>query len=249
MKKCAFLCFLCLLSSPVWAWNAEGHRVIADIAYQKLSPSARQRINRLTKIQDKKMSAKKRFLMLSVLPDQLRFIHMNAFNSWHYIRLSDPLWANKPQVVWAIEHSKQMLKTSHSEAEKILWLSFLMHFVGDIHQPLHCSNRQDFGGNSVIIHSQLAQNLHQYWDRGLGLLMHHHELVNVLSEQHFPSARINQPTLVWAHESAQLAEKFAYSLPDSKYLSDAYNLKGQALVKVQLSLAGQRLAYLLNQIF
>jgi len=64
------------------------------------------------------------------------------------------------------EFEKELSAPSTSPAERLLALKFLLHFVGDVHQPLHASDNQDRGGNCVHVSlgGQLTTNLHNFWD-------------------------------------------------------------------------------------
>ena len=110
---------------------------------------------------------------------------MDEFDDWHFINLP---YVNGPiefqidaietsnNVIWAIEHAESILNSTRSSAlDKALQVRFLIHFVGDQHQPLHIMTQfsnnfpapgGDIGGNLYIIHGANVSDLHGYYDSG-----------------------------------------------------------------------------------
>jgi hypothetical protein len=158
------------------------------------------------------------------------------------------------------EFADELANPDTDPEEQVLALKFLLHFVGDIHQPLHASNNHDRGGNEkkVSAAGQPSGNLHHYWD-------------DVFVEQLGPNAKSIASDLIghisedqvrqwsqgtasdWAMESFKVAKDDAYGqLPDanSKHvyrLSEDYMATATQDVALQLSKGGVRLAFVLNQ--
>jgi hypothetical protein len=110
---------------------------------------------------------------------------VSEYDDWHFLNLP---YVNGPiefqidavetsnNVVWAIEHAETVLYSNLSSAlDKALQLRFLIHFIGDMHQPLHIMTQfsnifpapgGDIGGNIYIIHGVNISDLHGYYDSG-----------------------------------------------------------------------------------
>lgn len=272
---CHGFLFICLIGgvfSSAFSWNMAGHQVIASIAYQNLNPGVKNAIDNLTPVMFRSNSGYVRFLLASGWPDYIKGHHIHAFDSWHFIDYpysmdntpSKPV--PKENVVWAILQSIEVMKSSKAtQLEKAWFFNFLSHFVGDIHQPLHCTtlySKQfpdgDRGGNLFSIQSNVANNLHAYWDAGAGLLKPHlrfsaiQKLADQISTEYpksfFSSQIENLQPATWAYESYKLAKQQVYSLQPNTTISANYTNASEILVKKQLALAGYRLANLLNTI-
>ena len=266
-----------LFITPIFAWNSVGHRIIAQIAYDQLTKTARAQVDELTKVMFHSRYADDRFGRAATWPDRIKS-QTSAYNSWHYIDLpviqnnQKPPALDEKNVVWAIQHAEKVLKDpKENSTHRAKSLSFLIHFAGDITQPLHCATlvdhqfpQGDEGGNLYTIHSPIADNLHQFWDRGAGLLMsvqhhyqfHYWQIQRLAREwmQDYPAAFFGsrmQTTSVetWAQQSHHIAATFAYTVPLNGTPSSTYIQQAQSLVKEQIVLAGDRLAIILNQIY
>lgn len=265
-----------IVSKWVFAWGVVGHRVVAQIAYDQLTPKVRANVEALTRKLDGSWRVYS-FSQSANWPDWLLSHDVTAFSSWHYINLGyakDGLAsqaADAHHVVWAIDQAINVLQSQRSsDVEKALFLRFLIHFVGDIHQPLHCIDlysaafpNGDRGGNLFLIQDAKSKNLHQFWDRGLNYFdlfyksypRHAKQIEGLASqiENRYPRSSFSQLLAVtdakaWSQESYQLAKKSVYNIelgskPNSEYIS-----KGQTVVGKQLALAGYRLGDLLNRL-
>lgn len=267
------LCF----SSPIFAWNNVGHRVIAQIAYDQLTPQTKQKIDALTAVMFHSQYPADRFLCAATWPDQLK-MQTTQYNAWHYINLPyiknniQPPALNSQNIVWAITYAEKIVAdTKENNAQRAKILSFLIHFVGDIEQPLHCTTLYDTqfphgdrGGNNYLIHSPIANNLHQLWDRGIGLFysapnnyqFHYLQVEKIATKwmneyptSFFAKQLAEKSPMQWARESRQIAVTFAYQLPLNATPSNDYIQQGQTIVREQSVLAGDRLADILNHIF
>jgi nuclease S1 len=192
----AAACFLaCFLTTPAaYAWGCKGHQTVALIAEKHLTPEARQLVEKL--LGENPIDPKlKRWcgnatndLMVdaSTWPDDIRNERRNG--PWHYIdiprgkhngSLAEYCGADGC-VTRAIEEQRAILKDKSAEPlKRAEALRYLIHFVGDLHQPLHAINNGDNGGNCVPVkylhHDPLpnplhperedySPNLHQVWD-------------------------------------------------------------------------------------
>ena len=181
---------LCLLSSaPTWAWGCKGHQTIALIAEQNLTPEALQFANKLLADNPvdpglKRYCADPAHDLLadaSTWPDDIRNIAKNG--RWHYIDIPrgasrGPLsqyCGNEGCITQAIADQLAILKNpnadSHQRADA---LRYIVHFVGDLHMPLHAITNDDHGGNCVPVYffwrtpqavrDSYSPNLHFIWD-------------------------------------------------------------------------------------
>jgi len=284
-----------LVAVPAWSWGSAGHHIIAIIAERRLSPAARDKIRALL------MDGKYSMVEISTCADQLRsasgvnnspqdaMCQALAGNipptngTWHYIDIPLPTNAKTldafcPQgdcVTAKITSFAETLRTSTDEAQRRQALVFLVHLVGDIHQPLHTVERDcDKGGNSERVgfsldgkHSDVK--LHQVWDsKELDLLMadynvtDEHALAEALIASISPTqaekwARATPEEMAW--ESYRIAVTRVYPTiayqnfcgaqtapPIETDLALPYEEQGTRVVQLQLMKAGVRLAVMLE---
>ncbi len=148
------------LVPDVSAWGDAGHQIICEIAFQELNSQAREAVQRLIR-QDPDFAL---FSKACTWPD-----HPRKRASEHFVnlprsatRLGDqPCPMDAPCVVTAIEADVAALtQAGATDAEKLAALKFLGHWVGDVHQPLHVSFKDDKGGNDIHEEGPCADNLH-----------------------------------------------------------------------------------------
>lgn len=257
-----------LVSLDTWAWNALGHRIIGEIAYQNLMPAVKKKLNSYNHAVDSKRH-RQSFANAAVWLDRLRSKDLSILKTMHYINVplsSDGNYLTIEQrmnVIWSINMAIKVLTNPQaSMVDKGIALRILLHVVGDIHQPMHTTThvseafaQGDHGGNLQILpKNAVATNLHAYWDRGGGLLLDKHPSAREVKHrarmmtQQVPCATIKQsdPT-AWVMEAHQIARNTAYPMLSSSNLS-AYQPIVQRQSELQLIRAGCRLANMLNQI-
>lgn len=184
---CAVLC----MPSLSFGWGAGGHMMTAHIAFERLNPTARAKAEELLAIPidpSAVTSTSLNFVNASHWADDLRSLSefdslkplhfVDRFFTWDKSRLPkiDP-----NNILKALEDNVKILKTSNDKAAQARALRLIIHFVGDIHQPLHCTAKVskadregDQGGNFFKIKivgddGELTDsNLHSYWDSGIG---------------------------------------------------------------------------------
>lgn len=269
---------LFIFSTGGLAWSGAGHRVVAQIAYDHLTPKARQAVDRLTFVPGQHYSGRARFVYISTWADVIRAQGDQRFTPLHFIDLPVTLDGTRvkpakyPNVVSAIQSAEQSLHNpTHSLAKKRESLKLLVHFVGDIHQPLHAADlyshahpQGDHGGNSYHIKYPGVPNLHALWDRGLGLFKVYdqryplrrgnirklaHQIELDFPEKKFSARYLNRRPNFWAQESRVLAVRYAYKLKENTHPSNPYRQRGKKIVKKRLALAGYRLANELNRLY
>ena len=270
---------LLVLISPVsLAWGPIGHAVVADIATQQLSPAAQVQIHTLLAVDNATQLDE-----VASWPDAIRDDQPRT-GAWHYVDI--PLAADRyvslrdcPAercIVKALTRFTAVLgNASASTADRLRALKFVVHFVGDIHQPLHTADDDDHGGNTVTLrYFGRRTNLHQVWDsriieRGLGLKLHpnfqfDHATVRrralalladttVAERQRWTAGvengSISNAVVAWANESHRLAQSAAYGdlLSERRgNWASRYQAAAWPVAKEQLQRAGVRLGALLN---
>jgi len=162
-------CFLGLTLS-LSAYDAVGHRIVADIAYDNLTDKARSQVD--------KVLGKRGIVYEASWADEVRSDNKYAYSyQWHYQDLDDNMskadlqkLLNNPKaegehLFFALDTLTTRLKRDKTDAEA---LKFLVHCVGDLHQPLHLGRKDDKGGNKVDMNwFGRKTNLHAVWDGSL----------------------------------------------------------------------------------
>jgi hypothetical protein len=254
-------------SANVLSWNAIGHRVVALIAFDQMTPQAKKIFSEYNNAMNK-VYKPQNWADAAVWLDTLRYQDIRWFVTMHYVDLpfSEDGSAlpppNEINAIGAIENAKQVLLNKYAtNFDKGMALRVLMHVVGDLHQPLHAASRisqqlpnGDRGGNLVPLQDNaLGKNLHTYWDKGGGFLIGKNYYQPALLEEKAKIIEKNWPCksfhlttspASWAKESHLLAVKYAYHFP----INAEYQLNTQKISEKQISLAGCRLGELLNTI-
>ena len=155
-------------TTPARAWGVQGHQVVAAIAWQGLSPVAREEATRLLALEPAQT-----LVSVATWADEHRG---PATAPWHYLnfprgqcRFDAARDCPEGQcVIGAIDRQRAILASKATDAERLQALKYLVHLVADIHQPLHAGYQDDRGGNTVQLRFLMrGSNLHALWDKGL----------------------------------------------------------------------------------
>lgn len=277
-----FAALLCIAPTPSFAWGSEGHILTAALARTRLSAQALAKIDAIL-AHDHDDSTPSDMLSRSYWADVWRDHGHRETAKWHYVdvELDHPDWnaacnghpslsgpaSTGPEDDCVVDKVEQFSRELGDPAtpmnERILALKFVLHLVGDLHQPLHDADNHDHGGNCVRV--TLANNeivpLHAYWDsialRGLGKDAHAilERLLTDITPQRSAEWSQGNPT-TWAKESHGVAVSVAYSIPtpprcdrNEQPLSmpKDYDAAAQAAVAMQLERGGVRLAVILER--
>lgn len=266
-------------------WGAGGHMMVAQIAFGRLNPKAKAQAIKLLaiKINPAAISAKsKDFVNAAHWPDDLRpFAEFDSFKALHFIDQPFSTDATAlptlptPNIVTALNDNVQILKTSTDPNAQAQALRFIIHFVGDIHQPLHCATRVDKnhlegdrGGNLVSIKvAGKRTNLHSYWDGGIGSfpktgpnfappplsqIPAAAAKATAANPDTDPDLKLDDPFAFsnWASESLTLAKDVAYKgMKTGVTPSATYNQAALKVARKRVAWGGYRLAALLNSIW
>ena len=297
------------LSPQAFAWNDRGHMSVACVAYMKLTPATRDRVNALLKLNpkyrewlatvDKQVPTASPadqdmmiFMIAATWADAIKrdpsytkdgsdggnrpdgspdpgkntgYDDLLMHKYWHFI--DTPFSRDgtalpmipTPNAQERIALFRTVLASSSPDALKSYDLTWLLHIVGDVHQPLHAATRVssadpngDAGGNLVKLDCAKCE-LHFFWDDLLGTQS---DLPSVVKgARKLPKAKSGPAGKTdekdWIVESFQAAEQVVYSEPvgpgDGPFtLTPAYKRKAGKVAKQRVALAGARLANLLN---
>ena len=250
--RLAVLWVLLSFSGSLLAWGATGHRVIGQVATNHLSKKAQKEVEALL--------GHESLAEVSTWMDEIRSDdHYDYTHSWHYCTIPDgTTYANRNndegQLVERIKDMIATLKCADSAREsKVVALKFLVHLVGDLHQPLHVGNGEDRGGNNVKVNFFYENsNLHRVWDSDMinHKLYSYTELAAIID--HTSESQVSLWTsgtaAQWAEENLQYRAQI-YDTGDPERMGYEYVYRNWDLVEQQLLKAGIRLAGILNNIY
>jgi hypothetical protein len=260
------LALTALLCAPfsLLAWGVLGHRAVARIAENHLSAPAKREIARILGTET--------VPLVSTWADELRNDpQFKETAPWHYVNvpvgLDYPAFAAQLKATLApapavpanayaaLLQVRQDLKDPQKTLdEKRTALKFLIHLVGDVHQPLHTGHAEDKGGNSILVSWRGRDtNLHSIWDGDLVEYSGFTYTEMAAAYDHATPAQIKQwqkddPT-TWLFESYQLCTPaYAAAVANPKFDWRFYPTFGPT-VEQQIQKAGIRLAGVLNEVF
>lgn len=167
---------LCLVPTPALAWGDQGHHLTCQIAYGSLTPRARQEVDRLLATQAPKY---RQFGRSCTYPDKVKDI--DGRRALHFVNLRRQdvnlpglvcpvATASAACLLGAIEDDYALLRDGQSsDTDRAKALMYLGHWIGDLHQPLHISFKDDIGGNSIqtaglCTYRGNPSKLHSIWD-------------------------------------------------------------------------------------
>jgi hypothetical protein len=184
-----------------------------------------------------------------------------VYNPWHYanMKVNESYYSSeknvKGDVIQAIKKCIEVLKSKKtSKNDRRFYLKLLVHFVGDIHQPMHLGEKRDKGGNNIKLKwFGKNTNLHRIWDSDIidSSKMSYTELTNnlpILSNSKKKEYK-SSPIEVWVEETHDLTKKIYKDLPENINLGYRYRYENFDSIRLQLLKAGLRLAYILDDIF
>lgn len=166
-QKILLLLFLVNLSFGLFAFGPVGHQIVADIAYENLKWSTRKKVDKLL--------GKRGIIYQSSWADDIRSDNRYAYSyNWHFQNLRADMSRQELRqlydnpklegefLFYALDSLSQNLKTDRNNAEA---LKFIVHFVADMHQPMHLGRLEDRGGNDIQVKWFGREiRLHQLWD-------------------------------------------------------------------------------------
>lgn len=274
-RAMSFLFVGFFFSTSSFAWNALGHMIVAQIAYQHLTPEAQKQIDLLIGRFHTEYPEIETFMQAAVWPDAIRGQKIESYTHWHYIDYSistdnSPLknLMDTDNAEWAIYTIQPVIKNANANPyERVRFLAFLTHIVGDLHQPLHTVSNittknpdGDKGGNLHYVYVKNERmNLHHLWDGGVGAfegestpqqaVISANRIMQAYPESFFANRAKDLNTNDWSKEGYHLAKSEVYSAPEEQSLPSSYLETNNLVCQQQVALAGYRLAKILNSLF
>ena len=245
-----------LTSLPAFAWGQTGHRVTGAIAENHLSPAAKAAITKLLPNES--------LAEASTYADEMRSDPSEFWRKtsppWHYVTVPEHKHYHEvgaPEegdAFTAIEKYTRVLKDkSASREEKQLALRLVVHFIGDLHQPLHAGNGTDRGGNDVKVRFFWQDsNLHSVWD---SKMIDSKDLSFTEWTRWLDSKISPQDVKAWSNTNPETWITESTEIRDTIYPEDANNMSYDYVydniptVKKRLQQAGIRIAAYLNEVF
>lgn len=273
LRSTLLIAFLLFLAPLALGWSALGHRLVGELAQRHLNPAARTEVDKLLAGEPDPTLAG-----VADWADKLRDADPARFKrtqSWHYINTPPGICEYQPErdcpdgncVIGAIEKQRAILADRNQPLEaRRDALKFIVHFVGDVHQPMHASNRTDKGGNGYQISLRtdlqpeayarknyvdgvMGTNLHSVWDYYI-LASKKLELSPYAAKLDAlpwpPAAPTTSDPAAWAGESCRLIES-RHLYPEGHKLDIAYLDAQRPLAEQRVRQAAYRLANLLNE--
>lgn len=248
------LAIVLVLIYPAKAWDAIGHRIVARVAENHLSSSARSVVRSLLAMEGHISMAE-----IASWADNVVSLRIPRQPS-HVIRLKpdysefDPgtQCPDESCVIGAIQSDIDTLSDLSATGEaRLLALKYLVHFVGDVHQPFHASL-----GTRTVVYRGNAISLHIVWDKLVipSDTATEDELVSQVEKYNVDPLSLDGPPIAWALEGRGLVRDVilppvrAYKVGEEPpELPDTYMSENWPLARQRLALAGRRLAFLLNR--
>ncbi|OGX84066.1 S1/P1 nuclease [Hymenobacter coccineus] len=260
MTRFRFLPLLLLVLVParLWAWGVEGHRAVGRLAERHLTSQARRAVHELLGTET--------VTLVSTWSDEILYPPVPEFKGtspWHYVNSPAGLGHDQyvqdlkaqtiPNAYRALLDNLAILKDkSKPKADRAVALKFVIHLVGDVHQPLHAGRLEDKGGNSIkLTYRGKDTNLHSLWDSGL--LDYQGLSYSEMGQQYddVPKAQQRQwqrdDVTQWLWESYQLSEQiYAEAAQNPTGFDYRYYPAHGPQVQQRIQQAGLRLAAVLN---
>ncbi len=251
-------------ATAMWAYN--GHHIICEIAFQRLSDEARAMV---FAVRAADPNPSPTFYQSCVWPDVSRRDDHRATYEYHFMNVVEPGadelvmerdCANYDCVQLAVVRYANYLATDPGDSESMKVrranaLKFVGHFVGDLHQPLHTGYADDRGGNGTVAQffDEGPSNLHGIWDYAIPARMGYYEDPPVTARRlgaEITAAQVGEwadfDVVGWSRESYEVVDSLVYDVPRDGKLGDDYYERAAPIVERRMKQAGVRLAFLLN---
>ncbi len=262
MKKLvgsAFALTCLFLSTEASAWGMTGHRVVAEIADNNITKKTRKEIT--------KIIGPQRLAYWANWPDFIKsdknWDHADGF---HYVNIPGNMTREQYNVEIEKTSDDNMYKKGLffmnelknnkdlSIQQKQEYLYFLVHILGDSHQPMHVGRAEDLGGNKVKVNwFRDTTNIHSVWDSKLVdyenySYTEYSKVIDIITQNQRKD--LQQGTFAdWIYESYEHANKIYSEVKMDDKLGYRYHFENKYIVENQLLKGGVRLAKVLNDIF
>lgn len=263
---CVALACALVLPGPAWAWGRKGHAAVAALAEDNLTPTALRQVRDLLENdldRDEKPSGRKTLAAVASWPDEIRELDKDTYRGWHARKnlvCEEVLGACKDGHCVdqnLIAYAAALQDRANSPRTRNEALKWVMHLVGDLHQPLHSGTVQ--GGDNFRVKlegDEKARKFHDAWDDALAKLALKQGPLEGRLTAHEPFAK-DAPTQ-WMLETRAIARRNAFEpLPGfacdhpvnpNVMLDKTYQQQAIPVIRERMETAGLRLAQLLNQV-
>jgi hypothetical protein len=243
-------------SLPCQAWDKKGHDITAAIAQRHLTKKARKQISEL-------LDGKTIIYWAPWMDDASNSPEYKYSKTWHYLDISKGMDVmdfvkkdKKGDIIVAINAQIETLKNENlSREQRQLALKFLVHLMGDLHQPLHLGYPEDKGGNTIkVVFFNRETSLHAMWDGAITARAHDWshtewaEEIDTYSKKEIKSI-VSGTVYDWARQSHAQAEDIYQETSEGAELSYEYVRRWAPIIEQQFINGGLRLAKVLNDIF
>lgn len=284
----ACLLCVAVLGHQGFAWGDEGHEIVALIAQHLLEPEVRSKVEGLLAADPDNLTPHD-IASEATWADHYRdedwhttgLHHYAETRFWHFVNveidkpdLNEACFGHPPLPAGTVaskgpahacivdkinQFSTELADPATDPQERLLALKFLLHLLGDLHQPLHVADDHDHGGNGKQVRAERLPvgRLHHYWDtefvQRLGRdprALAESLIQGIFDEQRQAWAQGSVPD--WAMDTFMVGRDHAYSLLGQPGVDGMYRLSSEYVetavsdVRAQLSKAGVRLAFVLN---
>ncbi|WP_151674711.1 S1/P1 nuclease [Patiriisocius marinus] len=235
-------------------WGKTGHRTVGQISENHMTKKALKNV--------KELLGGESLAFVSTYGDEIRSDDQyRKYAPWHYVSFpfgstyEETEKSEKGDIIQGINTCISVLKDERSStADKAFYLRMLIHFIGDLHMPLHVGLAEDKGGNDFqVLWFGKGTNLHTVWDTKMleDYNMSYTELADnadVISKKEIAELQ-NSTVADWMYESRALCEKIYDTTSIGEKLGYRYSYQYVNVARSQLQKAGIRLAGVLNEIF
>ena len=235
-------------------WGATGHRAVGEIADGYLTKKAKRNIEKLL--------GGESLALVSTFGDDIKSDRAySKYYTWHFVNMpfdekyEDTEKNPEGDLVVGIEKCIAVLKDENaSKEDKVFHLKMLVHFMGDLHQPMHVGLKEDKGGNDFQVQwFRSGTNLHSVWDSKMinHFNMSYTELASNESDlSKMQVEKLQEGTVTdWLNETHEYAVKAYKSAEKGENLGYRYMYDNFHIVRSQLQKGGIRLAKVLNDLF
>jgi hypothetical protein len=259
MKRYLLSGLLVLSAFLFISWGFVGHKAVATIAENHLTSRTKEAIRSI--LGDMTIAD------IASWADGVRNQPRYAITPyWHYLNqptgltrkdFENNVYKQNPNNIYAaLLKSESVLQNPAATTEqKKLALMFVVHLVGDIHQPMQISRKEDRGGNTIIVkfEDSWQNNLHEVWDNKL-IQRWDVPFDQMVTECDTASARQikkwqDDRPMDWLWESYVISSRLYKEAAINNKLSNNYYAENIPIVKQRLEMAGVRLAGVLNAVF
>lgn len=261
--------FVLATSQAVWAWGQDGHSIVSEIAQRRLDKTARDRVDQLL--------GHGSLASVASWADDVKFLDRPETKPWHFVNIPLSSASYQPQrdcaadncIIAALRDLKTQLNCATDDDRKRDALRFVVHLIGDIHQPLHTVAELG-GGNGISVKvgfcglkqpkcnvTEATVTFHEIWDETLigntfydwGAYVGRLESGWLASQDAASVQNGSNDPIDWAQQAHAEAETVWNKRPANGEIDEVYYQAVLPILDKQLGTAGIRLARFLNDAY